>query len=65
MDGDRDEMLKRRAYAIWEREGRPDGRHEEHWRRAHEEMHGLEDAPALAGETPPHVAPAGAKDNGS
>lgn len=24
----------RRAYEIWEAEGRPEGRHEEHWRKA-------------------------------
>lgn len=64
MDGDRNEMLRRRAYAIWEKEGKPDGRHEEHWRQAHEEMHGLEDVPAHAREKLPHVAPAGAKDKG-
>lgn len=23
--------VRKRAYAIWEREGRPDGRHEDHW----------------------------------
>ncbi|MEI4469690.1 DUF2934 domain-containing protein [Frigidibacter sp. MR17.24] len=26
-----------RAHAIWEREGRPDGQHERHWRMAEEE----------------------------
>jgi len=34
---DRQEESRRRAYAMWELEGRPDGRHEEHWRRAEEE----------------------------
>lgn len=29
-----EERVRRRAYEIWEREGRPEGRHEEHWRRA-------------------------------
>lgn len=32
-----DEDLRRRAYAIWEREGRPEGRHAEHWERARQE----------------------------
>lgn len=32
-----DEDLHRRAYAIWEREGRPEGRHAEHWERARQE----------------------------
>lgn len=61
MDSDKQELIRRRAYAIWEREGKPEGRQDDHWRRAHDEMHGLEDAPAQAPETPVHVAPAGRK----
>lgn len=61
MDNDTDDLIRRRAYAIWESEGRPVGRHDDHWRRAHTEMHGLEDAPANAGQKPAHTAPAGAK----
>lgn len=30
--------IRQRAHMIWEREGRPDGRHDEHWRRAIEEV---------------------------
>ncbi|WP_136685935.1 DUF2934 domain-containing protein [Falsirhodobacter xinxiangensis] len=30
--------VEKRAYEIWEREGRPDGAHEDHWRRAKEEL---------------------------
>ena len=59
---DRDELIRRRAYSIWEKQGRPDGKHDEHWRQAHDEMHGLEDAPAKAPNSPAHVAPGGAKD---
>ena len=29
-----EEDRRRRAYAIWEREGRPEGRDAEHWARA-------------------------------
>src|SRR6202035_180062 len=29
--------IRLRAYAIWEEEGRPNGRHIEHWQRAEEE----------------------------
>ncbi|WP_210529292.1 DUF2934 domain-containing protein [Rubellimicrobium arenae] len=29
-----DEDIRRRAYELWEKEGRPHGRHEEHWRQA-------------------------------
>jgi len=32
-----EERLRERAYAIWEEEGRPHGRHEEHWARATQE----------------------------
>jgi hypothetical protein len=31
MDGDRAERLRERAYAIWEREGQPEGGAERHW----------------------------------
>ena len=61
MDGDAEEIIRLRAYAIWESEGRPEGRQEEHWRRASGEMHGLEDAPASA-VRPVHVALAGGRD---
>lgn len=61
MDSETEELIRRRAYAIWEREGRPHGQHDEHWKRAHAEMHGLEDAPAAGRNKPSHVAPAGGK----
>lgn len=32
------DRIRRRAYAIWEREGRPHGREAEHWRLACEEI---------------------------
>jgi hypothetical protein len=61
MQTEEDEHVRRRAYAIWEQQGRPDGQHEGHWRQAHAEMHGLEDAPGHGGRTPHHVAPGGRK----
>ncbi|MBW9115565.1 DUF2934 domain-containing protein [Rhizobium cauense] len=33
---DTDQERRERAYRIWEDEGRPDGKHEDHWRRAEE-----------------------------
>jgi hypothetical protein len=33
-----DQEVKARAYEIWEREGRPEGRHDEHWRQAQQEL---------------------------
>jgi Protein of unknown function (DUF2934) len=38
----REQAIRERAYAIWEEEGRPDGRDLDHWRRAEEEI-GLAD----------------------
>ncbi len=35
---DGEEGVRRRAYAIWEGEGRPEGRDLEHWRQAESEI---------------------------
>jgi hypothetical protein len=32
------ELIGRRAYAIWENEGRPEGQHERHWEQARQDM---------------------------
>lgn len=32
------DAIRERAYEIWEREGRPDGQHEDHWRQALAEL---------------------------
>ncbi|MEZ2126672.1 MULTISPECIES: DUF2934 domain-containing protein [unclassified Sinorhizobium] len=37
MDNIKEEWIGRRAYALWEAEGRPEGRSGEHWRQATEE----------------------------
>jgi hypothetical protein len=34
----RDKLVRDTAYAIWEAEGRPDGRDSEHWRLAEERV---------------------------
>jgi hypothetical protein len=34
MEPEIEEKIRMRAYAIWEQEGRPDGKHLEHWSRA-------------------------------
>jgi hypothetical protein len=33
-----DDQIRQRAYEIWEREGRPEGREADHWRMAAEEI---------------------------
>lgn len=38
MPSDREERIRRRAYEIWEREGKPDGREAEHWDKAAAEI---------------------------
>ena len=40
MAKDRSEALKQKAYEIWEREGRPEGMHDEHWAQAQRELDG-------------------------
>lgn len=39
-----DDRIAKRAYAIWEEEGRPFGRDAEHWQRAVNEMKALSEA---------------------
>jgi hypothetical protein len=34
---DREDRIRERAYKIWEEQGRPHGRHEDHWRQASQE----------------------------
>jgi hypothetical protein len=36
--GDVAERIRQRAYEIWEREGRPEGREQEHWEQAEREI---------------------------
>ena len=41
-DAERKHLDQReRAYALWESEGRPEGRHDDHWSRAHAESEDL------------------------
>lgn len=38
MDSDKETRIRDRAYEIWVREGRPQGRQDEHWRQAEAEI---------------------------
>jgi hypothetical protein len=38
MSGDREELIRQRAYALWERDGGAHGRHEDHWAQATREV---------------------------
>lgn len=37
-----EEKHRERAYRIWEEEGRPEGRHLDHWQRAEDQHEGTE-----------------------
>jgi hypothetical protein len=45
---DHDQRIRESAYHIWERAGRPEGRHNEHWRQAKEQLDASK-GPDLAG----------------
>ena len=42
MQRDKDVWINQRAYALWEEEGRPDGRSAQHWQQAADEYRLLE-----------------------
>ncbi|WP_254016458.1 DUF2934 domain-containing protein [Mesorhizobium escarrei] len=48
MTDDRQERIRRRAHAIWEQAGRPDGAHQQHWDQAAAEIDGDESRPKTA-----------------
>lgn len=58
MDRDEEKLIRERAYEIWEREGRPAGRSEEHWRQAAAEIAAVAEKPSSA--PPPAPDPASA-----
>ncbi|WP_245214876.1 DUF2934 domain-containing protein [Roseomonas indoligenes] len=51
--------IRERAHAIWEGEGRPEGRHAEHWQQAEQEMGSAGRQPELTaqGATPAAASP--------
>ena len=44
MNREKHEQIATRAYALWQAEGQPDGRHEEHWYRAAREIAAVDSA---------------------
>jgi hypothetical protein len=38
-----EQEIRKRAHEMWEREGRPEGQHEQHWQRASSELSGSSD----------------------
>jgi hypothetical protein len=58
------ERIRRRAHEIWEREGRPEGRHEEHWTQARQEIEAEgggspSPGPGASDDSPTLTAPGG------
>lgn len=63
MGGDTEAAIRERAYLIWEAEGRPEGRADDHWYMAMQEMFalapvGIDAMPSLATEAAPARAKA-------
>ena len=62
MDDAPETRVRKRAYEIWESEGRPEGAQDKHWRRACEEINaedetsGGETAPDAGGTSDPAQA---------
>lgn len=55
MAPDREHRIRERAHALWEQEGRPEGRHEDHWHQASREVgddEGPGRRPATDGRSP-------------
>ncbi|HZP20631.1 MAG TPA: DUF2934 domain-containing protein [Bauldia sp.] len=56
MAKDREARLRQRAYELWEKAGRPEGRHEEHWYQALTEIPDDEAAVGMTTPMPPAAA---------
>ncbi len=56
---DREERIRARAHQIWEEEGRPEGRHHEHWRQACEEIDGGSGQCRAGDDRPDQAGPGG------
>lgn len=53
MNAEKHRRIEQRAYAFWQAEGGPEGKHEEHWHRALQEIE-AEETPSVAGKRKPH-----------
>ncbi len=60
MQEDRSKKVEERAHGIWESEGRPDGKHDEHWKRAEQELSEGEKHSEVS-ETPSTTASSGSE----
>ena len=69
MNGRSHEAIRERAYVIWEREGRPQGRELEHWLQAESELAKVDETPlqskAAKSSRPRNGSPATARSRSS
>ena len=56
MTDEREEAIRRRAYAIWNESGRPVGQHLRHWPQAEQEVSKAEQVAKLAAVEEPKAA---------
>ncbi|CCV14954.1 DUF2934 domain-containing protein [Mesorhizobium sp. STM 4661] len=61
MTDERQERIRRRAHAIWEQAGRPDGAHQQHWDQAAAEIDGGDSTPKAKAASKKSVAAKGGK----
>ena len=52
-----DNLIRERAYAIWEREGRPEGRERQHWEQAAREILAAGESARTSQKAKPGKAP--------
>lgn len=56
MSADMDKSIRERAYDIWENEGRPEGRSEQHWEQARAELTDQNQSTSATGKRKPAEA---------
>lgn len=56
-DQNREARIRERAHRRWEDEGRPEGRHEDHWHDAAREVDGEPPVPAVPAAPDPGLTP--------
>jgi hypothetical protein len=52
-----DDNIRRKAYELWENEGRPEGRHDEHWQKAHQSLAQDKNTAEISGESAGTMTP--------
>lgn len=53
----REQIIRDTAYAIWEAEGRPDGKAERHWSQAEKQVAGMTEGKTKAAKDQKEISP--------